>query len=255
MADEENSQSDKQIHSWKKVEIVSKIISSILIAGLGVYLTWLYNDRSLEQERILKDTAMEQEKILRESALQQEKLLEQQSIDTAKIKAIREFIPHLVSANDNEKKAALLVLDSMGYGDFVTRFANSEQSKGSKEAGDIVMARPELSAETRVIKNTSEKQGVVIGWVYLGAWNSSAKKWNSRYFDYTVTSNPNDDRFVGQTIETREVTSSVNVRNAPPNSFGSLGKIQGILKPKATAKIVNLEEWFNSGYMWAEVER
>ncbi len=234
---------NKSSHKLKTLELITRIISSILIAGVGIFVSWLYNERSLEQEKILRD-----------SKLAQEKLLKQQEINTSKINAIREFIPHLVSDKDNEKKTALLVLDSMGYEDFVTKFASVEQSKGSKEAGNIVMARPESLETTPVIKISDTPTKKELGWVYLGDWNHATKSWNSRYFDYSTTQDPESTKASDQEITVRESTGSVNIRVSPPRSFGKLGKVKGILKAGSKVNIVEIKEWFNSGYMWARVE-
>lgn len=238
----------------KKVEAWSKIISTVFIAAASVIVTWIYNESTLEQQKILSESKAAQEKILTETALQQEKLLQQQDINTAKIKAIREFIPHLVSMDNNEKKTALLVLDSMGYSDFVIKFSSSDQTRGSKEAGDIVNSRSESSSETPVIESMVTTKEKELGWVYLGDWSDSKKEWETKYFDFEKVSNPEANNAIKQLITVSKLTGSINVRMSPPTIFGKLGKVSGILHSGSQVRILEIKEWSSSGYFWARVE-
>jgi hypothetical protein len=51
----------------RKVEAITKIISSVVIAAVGVIITWMYNDRSLKQEDLLRKAALRQEMLLQQS--------------------------------------------------------------------------------------------------------------------------------------------------------------------------------------------
>ena len=218
----------KQHGTLTKVEKISKIFASVVIAGASLIFTYIYNARSLEQERILTEDQNR----------------------TSKINAVREFIPHLVSNNAAEKKAALLILDSLGQSEFVARFASSDDSEGSKEAGDIVMARSATATQAPAAEVSATAQKIS-GWVYLGRYESKTKTWKTSYFDSLDNADP--DTLKNRELKVREATGSINLRNSPPNSFGSLGNVITSLKPGREVKVLEVKEWFNSGYMWAKV--
>jgi hypothetical protein len=166
------------------------------------------------------------------------------------VTAIREFIPHLVSVENREKRAALLVLDSMGYSDFVVKFSSVDQTEGSKQAGDVVLSRSEVTEDMPVVTR-SEGQSKALGWVYLGDWDRKTRRWIAHHFH--GIDNPAAD-VAGTTISVREATHSVNVRKAPPNMFGKLSDATSVLYSGTPVRIVEVDEWMNSGYMWARVE-
>jgi hypothetical protein len=224
MSDDDNNKNG----ILNKLESVAKIIASVVIASASLIFTHLYNERSLEQERIL---AEDQNR-------------------TSRIAVVREFIPHLISNNETEKKAALIILDSLGQSEFVARFASVDGSEGSKAAGDIIMARSATAAQAPPAEKSvnSEK---ISGWVYLGHYQSNARTWKTQYFDFSENANP--DTLDGQEFKVREATGSINLRNSPPNTFGSLGNVIGSLRPGHEVKVLEVKEWFNSGYIWAKV--
>ena len=59
---------------------------------------------------------------------------------------------------------------------------------------------------------------------------------------------------IKQIIKVRKSTNSINLRMSPPNSFGQLGKVSGILSSGSEVRILEIKEWFGSGYFWARVE-
>jgi hypothetical protein len=219
----------------QKMESIAKIISIVVIAGAGVIFTNMYNDRSLEQEKILRE---------QETAI-------------ATIGMIREFIPSLVSDDEEEKRAALIILDSMGQSEFVARFTMTDTSRGSKEAGDLLMARGgtlvrDASRPPAVLPSRQPSKEVT-GWVYLGHYDSRSRSWRTRYFDFKEGVEP--DNLVNiPAIYVRRETGSVNVRHDMPDTYGKLGDKVGVLNPGQKIKVLEVREWFNSGYLWAKIK-
>jgi len=89
------------------------------------------------------------------------------------------------------------------------------------------------------------------GWVYLGHYDSDKDTWKTRYFEFDSAIHP--DNLKGNLLFVREETGSVHVRNSPPNPFGKFGDVVGYLRPAQKIKVLEVKEWFNTGYIWAQV--
>ncbi len=85
---------------WEKVQLLSPLLSAILISSTGLICTYNYN---------------------------------QQQIKLQTIQTIEKFIPHLLG-NEVSKKAAILALSSMGHTDLATKFAKLFASEGTVSA-------------------------------------------------------------------------------------------------------------------------
>ena len=87
------------------------------------------------------------------------------------------------------------------------------------------------------------------GWVYLGEYDKRAKKWITVYYNIDRKQPPND--LLGKNLQ---VTSlAVNVRESMPSIFGAFGSVIDNLKNGTQITVNRIQEWQNSGYMWAAV--
>ena len=95
-----------------------------------------------------------------------------------------------------------------------------------------------------------------LGWSFLGHYDIKKKSWKTHYFDFAKFSGePQPYDLLGKKLSVWEKTGAINIRNSPPNSIGRLGTIVRALEPGEVVKVLEIKEWFNSGYMWAKVER
>jgi hypothetical protein len=70
-----------------------------------------------------------------------------------------------------------------------------------------------------------------------------------RYFK--IEENVVPDLLVGEKLKV--TAEAINVRNAPPNEWAEFGEIVGSKKSGDTVKILQVEEWFNTGFIWARI--
>ena len=212
---------------WDRFSTISVFLSTVVIAGLGSIFTYFYNEQQGIREH--------------QNQVHQTKILEMQTVE--------KFIPHL-TGDEKTKEIALLALTTLGSSEFATKFAQLSPSDGSEAATDTIM-RTAISAKQKQIPTpvTSVAKSEKQGWAYIGHYVNS--KWKTRYFDIKVDALPN--AIVGSELSVRKETGTLNVREGMPSFIGSFMPIIGALKPGSKAKILKVEEWSSSGYMWAQI--
>lgn len=212
---------------WDRFSTISVFLSTVIIAGLGSYFTYSYNKQQGAREH--------------QNKVHQTKKLEMQTVE--------KFIPHLMG-DEKTKEIALLALSTLGSSEFATKFMQLSPSVGSEAAADKIMRRA-VSTEQKQIPTpiTSTAKTEKEGWAYVGHYTDG--KWKTRYFDITVDVAPTS--LEGKVLSVREKTGDLNVREGMPTFTGSFRPIIGALKPGSKAKILKVEEWFSSGYMWAQI--
>jgi hypothetical protein len=119
----------------------------------------------------------------------------------------------------------------------------------AKTYAELNNIKQELSVKPLDVQQRGPVQLSGAGWVYLGEYDKSAREWIKVYYNIDRKQNPND--LLGKKLT---VTSlAVNVRESMPSIFGAFGSVIDNLK-NGTEIIVNrIQEWQNSGYMWAAV--
>ena len=221
------SQGGQRKDFWDRFSTISVFLSTVVIAGLGSYFTYTFNERQGIREH--------------QTQVHQAKILEMQTVE--------KFIPHL-TGDEKTKEIALLALTTLGSSEFATKFSQLSPSEGSEAAADTIM-RTAVSTDQRQIPEaiTSVAKSEKEGWAYLGHFVDS--RWKTRYFDIATDIEP--EALVGETLIVREETGALNVREGMPTFTGSFKSITSALKPGSKAKILKVEEWLSSGYMWAKI--
>ncbi len=221
------SQQGRKKDLWDRFSTVSVFLSTVVIAALGSYFTYSYNKQQGNLEH--------------QTQVHQTKILEMQTVE--------KFIPHLTS-DEKTKEIALLALTTLGSSEFATKFSQLSPSTGSDAAADTIM-RTAVALEQRQIPPplTSTANAEREGWAYVGHFVNS--KWKTRYFEIDLDAKP--ESLEGEVLVVREETGALNVREGMPTFTGSFKSIIGALNPGSKAKILKVEEWLSSGYMWAQI--
>lgn len=221
---------NKKKDIWDRLPVISTFLSTVVIAAFGSYFTYTYNER-----QGIRDTQTEQYKT---------KILEMQTIE--------KFIPHLTK-NEKSKEYALIAITILGNPELATKFAQLSPSEGSELATDMIM-RSAPASDQRMLPDLFKAAGIggKLGWAYVGHFIESKSLWNTRYFDIGPNTNPNSLK--GEILTVSEKTGALNIREGMPTITGSFKPVIGVLKPRSKAKIIEVEEWLASGYIWAKIE-
>lgn len=185
------------------------------------------------------------------------RILELQTVET--------LIPHLISKNEEEKKVAILTINSLGHPDLALRLGELYKTKGTQEAVDRLMAST-LQSDLTIRESqqfAGQAPGAVqsekfmfaaapaAGWAYLGNFLFAEQKWDTRYLEFEMTARP--ESLVGKTFEVRERTGALNVRQNMPDQQGQFYKVIDVLEPGEKIEIKEISRWESSGYVWARI--
>jgi hypothetical protein len=119
----------------------------------------------------------------------------------------------------------------------------------AKTYAELNNIKQELSVKPSYVQQREPVQLPGAGWVYLGEYDKGAKKWITVYYNIDRKQAPND--LLGKNLQ---VTSlAVNVRESMPSLFGTFGSVIDNLKNGTEITVNRIQEWQNSGYMWAAV--
>jgi S1-C subfamily serine protease len=94
---------------WDKLAAISTLISGIVVALIGFYATSVYNRRQKEAEDHRKD----------------------QELTISQVQTVEKFIPHLSSANEAIKAAALSTIAALGNDELAVKLARIFGGSGS----------------------------------------------------------------------------------------------------------------------------
>lgn len=217
---------------WDRFAAVSTFLSTVVIAGIGLYFTHTYNERQSSREH--------------QSSIYETKILEMQTVE--------KFIPHL-AGNEENKRVALLALTTLGSSEFATQFAALNPSEGADSAADTIMATAEftVSRSSKPDTNSTILQSPVkiVKWAYVGHYSRADKQWKTRYFDFDISTPP--EALVEQSLAVREVTGSLNVREGMPTPSGQFPRVIDVLDSGNKATLISVNEWHNTGYIWAQI--
>jgi len=111
---------------WDKISAVSGLVSGVLVALIGGIATFVYRERqrAAEDARSQRDNAV------------------------AQVQTVQSFLPHLQSADNREKEAALLAIAALGNPDLAMRLADLYRD----EAGIGALSKMAASADTVTAK-------------------------------------------------------------------------------------------------------
>jgi len=239
--DELIAQRNKKNSFWDRLGPLSTFISTVIIGGVGLFFTVSYNKQQAIQNK--------------ENQRNQSRVLEMQ--------AVEKFIPYLTDTSEKKKEVALLVITTLGSAEFATQFAKLNPSKGTEAAADKIMAGASGSSSSEVPQsittkadNNNTQKGAInpnkkSGWIYLGHYVAELRKWETRYFEFDKTINPDS---LPSILKVRYETGAIYVRAGMPTPGGEFQKVQDVLKPPSVVKVSSVKEWSSTGFMWAEIE-
>jgi S1-C subfamily serine protease len=107
---------------WDKLSAVAALVSGLLVALIGTVATYLYNTRQSRAQRA------QDEREARQQEIQSERDLQLRRIDT-----VRGFFEHLSGTDARQKRAALLMIESLDS-ELAVRLANAFRDEGSVSA-------------------------------------------------------------------------------------------------------------------------
>ncbi len=185
------------------------------------------------------------------------------------MQSVEKFVPYLTTDDERKKEVALLVITTLASPEFATQFAKLNPSQGTQAAADRIMAGAAQTSQTTQsvsvvvsVPQPAQQQerpppvsaaaGTKRGWVYLGHYVASEKRWETRYFDFPVSADPAS--LVSSSPAVRSQTGNINVRLGMPTDSGAFPAVSEVLKPGVRVKVLSVTEWSYTGYMWAEVD-
>lgn len=221
---------------WDKFSIFTNFFSGVVIAIVGIAFTVMF---SLEQNNISKKQAE----------------LTGQQIQISQLQALETFIPYLREDNKPEmRKFAAERIAEIAGADYATQLASIYKSKEidlvaeKARATGLGVGQKELP-KTR-IATVSATGATKTGWAYLGTYLQG--KWKTRYFDFEIDRDPETIMNTNQVVRIK--TGSLNVRAGMPDLVGNFPKVIDVLKVGSSVRIIQVKEWYTTGYKWARVE-
>jgi hypothetical protein len=216
--------------SWQKFSSISTFLSSVVIAAIGIYFTNVYNERQSKREA----------------------LLQEQHNKNLQMEILEKYIPHLTGEDEERKRAAIIMIKTLGNEELALALIEAYPTKGTKEAGDAIMVSSAAKIEdfgqrpiTMTVREPTQKTKIKEGFAYLGDFSRKKDQWTTRYFEFPFNQNP--DNLTGKTIKVRSETGALNVRDR------ILGKIIDVLGIGSEVKINTVREWGTTGYIWAHI--
>jgi hypothetical protein len=120
-----------------------------------------------------------------------------------------------------------------------------EQFQNFAEQLSQKLEKPKI-AEIKTTRPVSTEQG----WAYLGNYEKGT--WVTRYFEFPENSDPSS--LVQTSLEVSRKTGALNVRKGMPNPLGQFPQVIDVLRAGTEVKILEVKEWYGSGYMWARIK-
>lgn len=226
--------------SWLDIlSSLSPLLSGVLIVGLGTFATVWYNNKQMHINHL---DALDKYRPYVTSVNPVERIFGYRAfVDLDE----EDFVVDLIAANNDS--AGINVLTSI-----VAKGVYKTSQKAESAANEIMAAA--ISIEQKEVPEaiySSEKISLKEAWAYLGHYVKSSNKWKTRYFEFDPDKKP--DSLKGKWLKVREQTGDLNIRVGPPTATGQFLKVIDVLKPKSEAKILEIEEWYSTGYMWAKI--
>ncbi len=189
-------------------------VATTAIAAVGAIATWAYN---------------EQQSRFRE------------------IETVEKFFPHLVSTDRRlSNMAKLTVKNLLSDPELADRLIQAAVEVTSDDAA----TKPELTSKELGERRAARAPTATIeGWAYLG--NYIDGNWQTRYFDFSANADP--QQFVTHTLRVREVTGALNLRLNMPTPEGTFPPVIDVLEPGTEVRLLEVQRWQSSSYMWGRV--
>lgn len=143
--------------------------------------------------------------------------------------------------------------------DIITRPRKAEETPRSdvvqtaEDVGNQLQKEAVSSDQAQVPKSfvATEETPTREGWAYLGQYLKNEKTWKTRYFDIGPATDP--ATLEGEWLVVRQETGSLNVRKGMPTATARFLDVIDVLDPGSKARILEVDEWYATGYMWARI--
>lgn len=233
--------------AWDRFSAISTFLSTVAIALIGIYFTNSYN-RAESQRKADADRQEAQRKIETDRRDAEVKTYQAQILE---MQTVERFIPHLIAANEDEKKMAILTISSLSSPKLATNLGGMFSSKGTREAVDVLMATAAPRTQTEMTPSSAVTTSSRNGWAYLGDYVASEHRWRTRYFDFGDTDPP--ETLKNKNFAVRSQTGSLNVRADMPTPQGDFPAIINVIAPGTHVQVGNVRAWSSTGYIWAQI--
>jgi len=118
---------------WDKIQALSGLISGTVVALVGLYATYSYNERQLEAT----------------------KERSRQSLAVSRVEVAQRFFPELASGDERRKGAAIVAIAALGDEELATRLAGQFGGPGSAAALSRIAASPNPSIASKAKQTLS----------------------------------------------------------------------------------------------------
>jgi hypothetical protein len=229
---------------WGKIDIAGRIISSIIVAIIGICITDSYNNRTIDMKK-------SEESQLKES---QARELERnkQSLHLQRIETLNKLIP-LLKGDSRDVRGAAVFLE---YADDPILTYKLSQAYGNNSNG---VAFSNALSQQIVHQSVASKYDVApskiksvekkSGWVYIGQYNKEAG-WVTKYLNVESYS---PSSLIGKYLPVRPQTGALYLRNSMVSDEGDFGSVTGVINVGTSLCILDVRQWLDSGYQWARV--
>jgi hypothetical protein len=129
----EGGAASKQKDIWDKLGALSGIVSGILVALIGFYATYIYDQRSRDAEESQRN----------------------RSTIATELQTVEKFLPHLASDNEKEKEAAILAVSSLGNTELAAKLATLFGGAGANAALTSIAASSVSGSKDRLVAQTA----------------------------------------------------------------------------------------------------
>jgi hypothetical protein len=242
-------QEDKKKDNWDKFQTVSTFISTVIIAIAGIVVTWSIDSQAIEYQKRTHENELE---VMKEQ-FKQEYIIKQ-------LETFQRFIPHLM-LDKNEREIAMIAISASGQPELTIKLEQifkkwefSESPKQGKSVANAIMSSSIVSKKFEdTDKSFVEKKvsSTYNGWIYLGDYNSSTQKWDTKYLNFSDGAAPTS--LINKEFQIRPETGSLNVRINMPTESGYFLDVIDELESGRKVVIVEIKPWSSTGYTWAKV--
>jgi len=222
-----NNKNGNKTYSPEWLKAISIFISTVIIGGVALFMDHSFNERQINQSDM--------------EGKNQHKL--------AKIEALAKFMPYLSSEKEEQQTSSIYAINAIGYSDLALRLS---ELKKNRTVSNAIMreATPTLfPAAKESLQPPKKEQG--LGWVYLGDFSTTEKKWKTNYLDFNQEATPTSLK--KEKYKVLSETGALNLREAMPNDYAEFAKIIRALQPGTELKILDTRPWSTTGYTWAKV--
>ena len=91
------------------------------------------------------------------------------------------------------------------------------------------------------------------GWAYLGHFSEKEMAWKTRYFK-EIKENQRPSSLDKKTLTVSETTGDLNVREKMPDWKAQFFKVVSVISPGTQVNVLDVKQWYSSGYWWAKIE-